>query len=262
MYILSQEGLNMDLDRDALKLMMNLLEAESGVAASSDRASYERNRQKVRELCEEIKAQGKGTHLNVDSITVGTLAMETLLSLTSKRSGEWFKEELRELGGLEHIIKTISDCCRPAIEQCNKAQNVKWTHSLIENMQTVERCMRVLEKVTQMNEENQKYLLTYAQGEAVNTLCTLYTLCNRELVQHPGSDSASKDSPTSVLLNLLIPVMKVLINLTHTFNTTNTLGAEVLGQKSDIIETSFHLLLQAQNYIPERCVFEISILVS
>lgn len=34
----------------------------------------------------------------------GHLAMETLLSLTSKRAGDWFKEELRLLGGLDHIV--------------------------------------------------------------------------------------------------------------------------------------------------------------
>lgn len=34
------------------------------------------------------------------------LAMETLLSLTSRRAGEWFKEELRELGGLDHLVNT------------------------------------------------------------------------------------------------------------------------------------------------------------
>jgi Wings apart-like protein regulation of heterochromatin len=33
--------------------------------------------------------------------------METLLSMTSKRAGEWFKEELRELGGLGHLAKTF-----------------------------------------------------------------------------------------------------------------------------------------------------------
>lgn len=38
--------------------------------------------------------------------------METLLSLTSKRAGDWFKEELRLLGGLDHIVDkgTIHTC--------------------------------------------------------------------------------------------------------------------------------------------------------
>ena len=25
-------------------------------------------------------------------------------------AGEWFKEELRELGGLDHLVKTMGDC--------------------------------------------------------------------------------------------------------------------------------------------------------
>jgi hypothetical protein len=32
--------------------------------------------------------------------------METLLSLTSRKAGDWFKEELRTLGGLDHIVNT------------------------------------------------------------------------------------------------------------------------------------------------------------
>ena len=32
--------------------------------------------------------------------------MEALLTLTSKRAGDWFKEDLRLLGGLDHLIKT------------------------------------------------------------------------------------------------------------------------------------------------------------
>ena len=32
--------------------------------------------------------------------------MESLLSLTSRRAGEWFKEELRSLGALDHIVDT------------------------------------------------------------------------------------------------------------------------------------------------------------
>lgn len=262
MYILSQEGLNMDLDRDSLELMMLLLESEQTVAAPADHANYERNKQRVRELCEEIKVQGKATHLNVDSITVGTLAMETLLSLTSKRAGDWFKEELRELGGLEHIIKTINDCCRPVIDNIYSETGINWTRPLLDNMQTVERCLRVLENVTQLNEENQMYILTYNKGSAATTLCSLYSLCNRELIMYPTSEFTSRDNPGIVIRELLIPLMKVLISLTHPFSPTKTLGAELVGQNPDVIDTSFHLLLKAPNYIPDRCVFELSILVS
>lgn len=68
--------------------------------------------------------------------------METLLSLTSKRAGEWFKEELRELGGLEHIVKTICECCRQVSDYV-----VTWTDALLDKLRKVDRCMRVLENV-------------------------------------------------------------------------------------------------------------------
>ncbi|KAH8317519.1 hypothetical protein KR074_011613 [Drosophila pseudoananassae] len=264
MYILSQEGLNMDLDRDSLELMINLLEADNAESSGHpDRAGFERNKLKVRELCEEIKAQGKGTHLNIDSLSVGTLAMETLLSLPFKRAGMWFKEELRKLGGLEHIVKTISDFCRPVIANDTSAEIV-WQPSLLDNMQTVARCLRVLENVTQHNEANQRYMLTFGQGRAVETLCQLYRLCSQQLMLHPSVDvvASNKEHPGVAMRELLVPVLKVLINLTHTFNEAQpSLGAELLGQRGDVVETSFRLLLLSANYIPDHCVFELSILV-
>jgi len=36
--------------------------------------------------------------------------METLLSLTSKQAGDWFKDSMRSLGGLEQIINTGIHC--------------------------------------------------------------------------------------------------------------------------------------------------------
>ena len=43
----------------------------------------------------------------------GHLVMETLLSLTSKQAGDWFKDTLRTLGGLDQLVITgmlISHC--------------------------------------------------------------------------------------------------------------------------------------------------------
>lgn len=54
-----------------------------------------------------MKRKGHAINLSLDQISADHLAMETLLSLTSKRAGEWFKEELRELGGLDHLVMKI-----------------------------------------------------------------------------------------------------------------------------------------------------------
>lgn len=75
MFVLSQDRLNMDLDRDSLELMLNLLESDaSHKNALNDcgmsSAQLKKNKQKVRELCAEIQSKGLAKHLNLDNITV------------------------------------------------------------------------------------------------------------------------------------------------------------------------------------------------
>lgn len=70
--------------------------------------------------------------------------MESLLSLTSRRAGEWFKEELRLLGGLEHIVKTVSECCRAL----NSRQSEVWEEADLAKLKKVDRCLRVLFNVS------------------------------------------------------------------------------------------------------------------
>jgi len=70
--------------------------------------------------------------------------MESLLSLTSRRAGEWFKEELRQLGGLEHIVKTVSDCCHALAAR----EETIWNEADLAKMKKVDRCLRVLFNVS------------------------------------------------------------------------------------------------------------------
>lgn len=69
--------------------------------------------------------------------------METLLSLTSKRAGEWFKEELRVLGGVDHIVRTIQDCAAKLDTPIDT-----WTSADVEVLRKADRCLRVLENVS------------------------------------------------------------------------------------------------------------------
>lgn len=88
--------------------------------------------------------KGHGAHLQLDNITAAQLAMETLLSLTSKKAGEWFKEELRVLGGLDHIIQTVT-VCNAALTSADEGS---WEKSRLDMLTKVDRCLRVLENVT------------------------------------------------------------------------------------------------------------------
>ncbi|XP_014207509.1 uncharacterized protein LOC106638702 [Copidosoma floridanum] len=74
MFVLSQDRLAMDLDRDCLELMLSLLESDaSHKNALNDcglsHAELLKNREKVRQLCADIQEQGHAQHLNLDNIT-------------------------------------------------------------------------------------------------------------------------------------------------------------------------------------------------
>lgn len=99
-------------------------------------------------------------------LQTGHLAMETLLSLTSKRAGDWFKEELRLLGGLDHIVDkgkgssgvsnvwcgvwsltvvvsvlTVKECVDNLSREDDKEK-------LVSSLWGAERCLRVLDSVS------------------------------------------------------------------------------------------------------------------
>lgn len=172
MFVLTQDRLNMDLDRDSLELMLNLLEIDGGkiiicilspvqmfysipclqmIAGQVDALEgkeLEKNKLKVRELCEEMVRKGHAPHLQLDKITAAQLAMETLLSLTSKKAGEWFKEELRVLGGLDHIIQTVTVCTAVLTAPSDGVSDWEWDKCRLDALKKVDRCLRVLENVS------------------------------------------------------------------------------------------------------------------
>lgn len=252
MFVLSQDRLNMDLDRESLELMLNLLESDASHKNALDdcgltSVQLTKTQERVRELCAEIKSQGKAQHLDLENITVGHLAMETLLSLTSKRAGEWFKEELRVLGGVDHIVKTIQDCAGRLDSPVES-----WSTTHVEVLRKADRCLRVLENVTQQNEDNQMYLCS-GGGSAARTICgVLRAWCGAARAHAPLR---------AALLDAALPALKVLLNLSHSFNNTSSLGAQVIGEQPSVMETCLIILNNQGNFIPDDRNFEFSVCV-
>merc|ERR1719284_1031806 len=106
-----------------------------------------------------MQSKGHAVNLNIENISSDYLSMETLLSMTSKRAGEWFKEELRELGGLDHLVRTISDC----LSYLTVKKITTWTEALTDKLKKANRILRVLENVSHENEENCNYLIAYGR---------------------------------------------------------------------------------------------------
>lgn len=263
MFTLSQDRLNMDLDRNSLELMLNLLDTDADAAEDVppvDVAFISQNKKKIRELCNDMQKKGHAKHLNLENINAGHLAMETLLSLTSKRAGEWFKEELRELGGVEHLVRTITSCTEafsPDLET--------WTHPLLEKLSKVDRCLKVLENVTHQNAANQEYLLLYQGGIFPEKLMSLYRMCHVDVPLYPTSEAKTQNtsvggmSTGQLLVQTLLTTIKVLINLTHSSG-KEAMGSKLLGNQQDLYDITLYCLLIMPKHLQNDKRFELIIL--
>ncbi|KAK1881627.1 Wings apart-like protein like [Dissostichus eleginoides] len=284
MYILSRDRLNMDLDRSCLDLMIRLLEMDhdQGPGAVSDpdaqfsAREIAKIKEKIRKLCDTVHNK----HLDLQNITTGHLAMETLLSLTSKRAGDWFKEELRLLGGLDHIVDKVGDC----VENLNQEDEKE---KMVSSLWGAERCLRVLESVTVHNPENQSYLIAYKDSSLIISSAkkaALHLLLSKSgqwffvvletnlaqnmttqfevaadveaMIQRYSRELNSDGAVGKAVEDCMRAIIGVLLNLTH----DNEWGSTKTGEQEDLILTALNCVLKVPQYLPQEQRFDIRVL--
>ncbi|KAE8283827.1 Wings apart-like protein-like protein Friend of EBNA2 protein WAPL cohesin release factor [Larimichthys crocea] len=253
MYILSRDRLNMDLDRSCLDLMIRLLELDQdqGTAAVADTSAQfsareiAKMKEKIRKLCDTVHNK----HLDLQNITTGHLAMETLLSLTSKRAGDWFKEELRLLGGLDHIVDKVKECVNNLNQEDDKEK-------LVSSLWGAERCLRVLESVTVHNPENQSYLIAYKDSSLIISSAKALSRCE-EMIQRYSRELNSDGAVVGKAVeDCMRAIIGVLLNLTH----DNEWGSTKTGEQEDLIVTALNCVLKVPQYLPQEQRFDIRVL--
>uniref|UniRef100_A0A672NEY7 WAPL cohesin release factor n=1 Tax=Sinocyclocheilus grahami TaxID=75366 RepID=A0A672NEY7_SINGR len=246
----------MDLDRSCLELMIRLLELEQDDSVADQLTAKEMSRvkEKIRKLCETVHNK----HLDLENITTGHLAMETLLSLTSKRAGDWFKEELRLLGGLDHIVDKVKEC----VENLSKEEDKE---SLVASLWGAERCLRVLESVTVHNPENQTYLIAHKESQLIVSSARALRHCEQMIQRYSREVSSSSSAlPQSSHSNVgkavedcMRAVIGVLLNLTH----DNEWGSTKTGEQDGLIQTALDSVLKVPRYLPQEQRFDIRVLL-
>ncbi|XP_064172787.1 wings apart-like protein homolog [Anguilla rostrata] len=260
MYILSRDRLNMDLDRACLELMIRLLELEqdpkTGEAELSSR-EMSKVKEKIRKLCDTVHNK----HLDLENITTGHLAMETLLSLTSKRAGDWFKEELRLLGGLDHIVDKVKEC----VENLSEEEDEE---NLVASLWGAERCLRVLESVTVHNPENQSYLIAYKDSQLIVSSARALRHCEEKIQRYSREAPALRACGGAVLPHCsfssvgkavedcMRAVIGVLLNLTH----DNEWGSTKTGEQDQFITTALNCVLRVPQFLRQEQRFDIRVL--
>ncbi len=261
LFVLSQERLNMDLDRESLELMLNLLDTDSKIKDALDSSGMnerelQKNKQKVLDLVAAMKKKGHAATLSLEQISADHLSMETLLSLTSKRAGEWFKEELRELGGLDHLVLTFSDC----VSFLTSGDLTSWSDKLHDKLRKADRVLKVLENVTHENEENCSYLLKYQEGHFLRTVHNLYRLLDEEVALNPSADVlVDRDAVSHTLRETTFDVVRVYINLVHDYHSV-PFGSEMAGKLSGLFDITLHCLFVLPDFMPAEKKFDMLVL--
>ncbi|XP_068610520.1 wings apart-like protein homolog [Brachionichthys hirsutus] len=253
MYILSRDRLNMDLDRSCLDLMIRLLEMDQdqgGLAATDSTPQFSAReiakiKEKIRKLCDTVHNK----HLDLQNITTGHLAMETLLSLTSKRAGDWFKEELRLLGGLDHIVDKVKECVDNLSQEDDKEK-------LVSSLWGAERCLRVLESVTVHNQENQSYLIAYKDSSLIISSARALSRCEEMIQRYSRELNSDGSAVGKAVEDCMRAIIGVLLNLTH----DNEWGSTKTGEQEDLIMTALNCVLKVPQYLPQERRFDIRVL--
>ncbi|UXI14420.1 protein wings apart-like [Sarcoptes scabiei] len=230
MFVYNQDRLTMDIDPNALSLMLELLETRSDECHQVE----EKHRSKVRSLVEEMKNKGHAQYLKLDEITAGKLAMETLLGLTSKRAGDWFKTELRKMKGIDFIVDTVIRCAEDYSEE---GQMIK-----------IDRCMHVLENVSFNNVENQLYITNYDESKFISTCICLLKQCKHQIV-------LTNDS--KIFLSAFFSILRVLTNVTS----ESAEGCKIVGKLDGVIELLLESLFELPSFIMSDQRFDLMVII-
>ncbi|XP_015919123.2 wings apart-like protein homolog isoform X1 [Parasteatoda tepidariorum] len=275
MFVLSQDRLTMDIEASTLSLMLQLLETDPELRNPDKEidlilkdpalcAMQDKHREKVYQLCEEMQQKGHAKHLKLDNINTGILAMETLLSLTSRKAGEWFKEEMRTLRGLDRIADTVTSSAHMLTPDENEIISHP-TDVQLDKIRKIDRCLRVIENITHMNPENQEYLMHYKNSSLIYAAVNLMKLLKSHLLEQKpveldisvNEEAAPKSNKEeSPILSCLLNLLKILSNITYKIG----LDDSQFPPEEGLMDHILMLILQVPRAVPCEKRFDLLVL--
>lgn len=229
MFIHNQDKMSSDIDPVALKVMLDLI--KGGQNVHSIDGVEKKHKDTVMELFTQLRDSGVAKNINLDQITAAHLATETLLGLNSKRAGEWFKEELRQLRGIDFILDTISAIANDEDLESNDEQ-----------LNKLDRCMQLLENITFQNTSNQEYIIKYSNGILIDACLDILTLFKREITV------AVDDIKLKSFTTALSTTIRVLNNIT-----SENESSSVVGSRFELTDLVLYFINHLQPFIkPEQ----------
>ncbi|XP_066917778.1 wings apart-like protein homolog [Clytia hemisphaerica] len=229
MYIISKDRQKTGFSKKMIAFVLNILTKAPSTQPSGQKTSEKINN-KVKDLFEKYD----DSVIDSLNVTSGILARETLLSLTSQKTGEWFKEDIRILGGLDHICDEIYSSSR-----CMQKRE-----ELIKHFKQTERCLLLLCDITFRCSKNQEHLALYREGLLISSLVRIITFITTKV-------DLSEDFDTTCQ-SCLFAILRFLTNLSH----ENETGSVKICKQEDALNCFMRCVLYMPQFLAENKTFD------
>ncbi|XP_039272921.2 wings apart-like protein homolog [Styela clava] len=195
-------------------------------------------------------------------LSTKVLASEALLRYTARKTSEWFREEIRLKGGLDHVISSVKaqvDIIEnlPANLDCS-CQPLRIERPLC----TLERLLRVLENGIINSARNAMYLVTHQRALLLKKISLLMTRCKKWLAQtedvrEPDTPPSSSKAKASLLIkNVIAQIIKLLVNISN----DNEWSSTRIGDQEGMLDNILSCILHIPEHVDEEHRYEIMLL--
>jgi hypothetical protein len=104
-FILSQDGMSLDVDKNAIELLCKLLGHTTNVDDQNEGGEFMHLQQRLRCICQDSSLHGL-QFINLDNMMAADLAREAMMSFSASDASKSVLDEIRVFGGLDNIIQT------------------------------------------------------------------------------------------------------------------------------------------------------------
>nr|XP_039272950.1 wings apart-like protein homolog isoform X2 [Styela clava] len=195
-------------------------------------------------------------------LSTKVLASEALLRYTARKTSEWFREEIRLKGGLDHVISLVKaqvDIIEnlPANLDCS-CQPLRIERPLC----TLERLLQVLENGIINSARNAMYLVTHQRALLLKKISLLMTRCKKWLAQtedvrEPDTPPSSSKAKASLLIkNVIAQIIKLLVNISN----DNEWSSTRIGDQEGMLDNILSCILHIPEHVDEEHRYEIRLL--
>ena len=225
LFVLAKDKLKLNFGKKTISFMLQV------ITKKRDGSSQPPN-DKIRKKMKTVFQKPEYDDIDIESIDATVLAREALLSVTVKRTGDWFKDEIRELGGLDDISDMFYAC-----GQCLQKQK-----DVDKNSSRMKQYLALLSDTTYRNTMNQTYLLTCRNSIVIEScIRTIYSITSNNGVKVPKT-----------MADCLMAIQLFLMNLSH----ENTNACIRVCNQEHALESLMASALHVSLYLPEDMAYE------